>query len=504
MNISESFNFELNEKQREAFNLFKSGTSFFLSGPAGVGKSYLIQKMKNWADKNERNMQVTAMTGAASLLIGGKTLHSWGGIGLGDANPEILVQKIKKSFPAKMRWKRIETLVIDEVSMLTPDLFEKLDYIAREIRRNNLYFGGIQLILSGDFYQLPPISKDEYNQGDKQNKRLFCFESQLWYKIITKTIQLDDIIRQSDPVFQKILNEIRIGKCSDESIDILKKRMNLVCPKDLGIEPTKLFTRKFDVDMINNKKLKSLKNNIVVYNAVTEIVYNEDNCTLDQSPESETKKDESFDPDLDPSESEKIASQIKVIPTIKFKKNEIEKLVNLLDKDASYEPELSLSTGAQVMLIINKDFKASLVNGSRGVVIGFSPNDLPIVRFRNGLEKIIEPHTWSIQEKKGIIQRSQIPLKLAWGVTIHKIQGASLDMVEIDIGSNIFEFGQSYVGLSRVRTLDGLYIRDFNPKKIKAHPKVIEFYENQSLQDLNENFRISLDEPLGIKKFFGK
>ena len=498
MNISDSFILDFNDKQRDAFNLFKSNTSFFLSGPAGVGKSYLLQKMKNWSNINGRTMQLTAMTGAASLLIGGKTLHSWAGIGLGDANPEVLLQKIKKNFPSKMRWKRIETLVIDEVSMLTPELFEKLDYIAREIRRNNLYFGGIQLILSGDFYQLPPV-----NREDNHNKKIFCFESPLWYKVITKTIQLDDIIRQSDPVFQKILNEIRVGKCSEESIDILKKRMNLKCPIDLGIEPTKLFTRKFDVDMINDKKLKCLKNEIKTYKAITDIIYTEEeNYTMDTNNQEE--KHNEHDPDLDPDILEMVRSKKASVNTTKFKKNEIDRLVEILDKNASYEPELNLALGAQVMLLINKDFKASLVNGSRGVVIGFAPNELPIVRFRNGLEKIIEPHVWSIQDKKGIIQRSQIPLKLAWGVTIHKIQGASLDLVEIDIGSNIFEYGQSYVGLSRVRTLEGLYVRDFNPKKIKAHPKVIEFYENQDLQELNENFKISLDEPVGIKKFFGK
>ena len=502
MNISDTFNIVLNEKQKEAFKIFKTGTSFFLSGPAGVGKSYLIQKMKEWAEGNELNMQVTAMTGSASLLIGGKTLHSWAGIGLGEENPEILVQKIKKSFVSKMRWRRIEILVIDEISMMTPDLFEKLEYIAREIRNNSLYFGGIQIILSGDFYQLPPVVKDNgmyQDVNEKQNKRLFCFESSIWNKVITKTVQLDDIIRQSDPVFQKILNEIRIGKCSEESIEKLKSRMNLKCPKDLGIEPTKLFTRKLDVDMINDKKLKSLKNDIKTFTASTEVVYaEEDNSTLNVTSK---EIEESHNSDLDPSIDEKVKA---VKPVNKFKKNEIERLVKLLDKDASYEPELKLSIGAQVMLIINKDFKASLVNGSRGVIINFNPKNLPIVRFRNGLEKIIEPHTWIIQEKKGSIKRIQIPLKLAWGVTIHKIQGASLDMVEIDIGSNIFEYGQSYVGLSRVRTLDGLYIRDFNPKKIKAHPKVIEFYDNQSLQELNENFKISIDKPVGIKKFFGK
>ena len=168
---------ELNQKQSEAFKLFKLKKNFFLSGPAGVGKSFLLQFMKEYAKENEIRLKVTALTGNAAILINGKTLHSWASIGLGDDTAENLYLKISKRYAARINWLTTDALIIDEVSMLTPELFEKLDFIGRKVRKIDLPFGGIQIILSGDFFQLPPVNKQEM----KKDSRVFCFESPFSY-----------------------------------------------------------------------------------------------------------------------------------------------------------------------------------------------------------------------------------------------------------------------------------------------------------------------------------
>ena len=240
---------QLNEKQQEAFRLFKLKKNFFLSGPAGVGKSFLLQHLKEYAKENEIKLKITALTGNAALLINGKTLHSWASIGLGDDTADRLVQKIRKSFVARKNWLTTDVLIIDEVSMLTPELFEKLDYIGRNIRLFNadLPFGGIQIILSGDFFQVPPI-----NIQENKDSRVFCFESPLWKELIgNNIIELTDIIRQQDPVFQKCLNEIRIGTCSEETKNLLEKRLNAK-PENLMYRTDKIIYKKDDVSTIKN------------------------------------------------------------------------------------------------------------------------------------------------------------------------------------------------------------------------------------------------------------
>jgi len=455
---------ELNKKQKEIFNLFKTGQNIFISGPAGVGKSFLLQMMKTWGIENNVNIGVTALTGAAAFLIGGKTVHSYCGIGLGEEKEDVLLYKVKKNYIIKRRWKNVNCLIIDEISMMTPELFEKLDYIAKSIRQCDAPFGGIQIILSGDFYQLPPINKG-LNQY-KEDSKLFCFESPLWNKLVSNIIELEDIIRQKDPIFQQCLNEIREGKCSDETKKILKKRLEIKPDTLNGIEPTRLFTRKSDVDVLNNKKLVELDNEIKIFNAFSKIskIYQE---------------------------SEQTKSSLK----------DIDKVISIMDRDAPYNIELKLCIGAQVMLLTNKDFNLGLVNGSRGVVIRFSNSGYPIVKFLSGLEVEIDTHSWEFdnREKNLLIIRKQIPLKLAWAYTIHKSQGSSLDYVIVDIGKSIFECGQSYVALSRVRSLEGLFLVDFAPKKIMAHPRVVNFYKNMKDKNKQKVEELAKDS---IKKYF--
>jgi ATP-dependent DNA helicase PIF1 len=438
----------LNTKQKEAFDSFKKGKNLCITGPAGVGKSYLISLFKKWALNNNKVVAVTAMTGNAAYLINGKTLHSWAGIGIGDSCAELLLSKIRKNFVSKKKWLDTNILIIDEVSMLTGLLLSKLNYIGCEIKRNPYTpFGGIQIVLLGDFYQLPPVQNDD-----------FVFESAVFKEYIEEIIDLDQIIRQKDTIFQRILNNIRVNKLIEDDINVLKSRTYKEIEKNnpnikedleiMGIKPTKIYTLKKNVEKINNEKLLELKNEIKIFLPSTNI-------------ENKNKYE--------------------------FKQNEIDKFVDILDNSGRYENMLKLCIGAQVMFLINKT-DLGLVNGSRGVIVDFKDN-YPVVKFNNGITEVIKNHSFDFEiEKKGIIYRKQIPLKLAWCITVHKSQGMSIDIAEVDIGSNIFEYGQTYVALSRVRSLDGLYIIKFDPDKIKCHPKVDKFYNSlQEIMNKKEN-----------------
>jgi ATP-dependent DNA helicase PIF1 len=418
--------------QQRAIDLARTGKSFFLTGAGGTGKSYVIRSIVDSLLALGKDSALTAMTGCAALLLGkgAKTLHSWAGIGLGRDPVAAILIKIRKSSKAKKNWLAADNLIIDEVSMMTPDLLDKLDEIGRKIRKCDKPFGGLQVILVGDLYQLPPVSKEEHN---------FVFESKVWKEAITEIVNLSTVHRQSDTVFLKILDEARHGSLSEESLAILQTRKTNEW-KRLEIKPTLLFTRKDAVDEINMTQLKKCPGEDVVYKAKT--VY---------SP---------------------VAFAVK--PTDQEIQWETEKM----DKACPYMPELRLRVGAQVMLLTNKHAEHGLVNGSRGIVekICDGPEPFPMVKFRNGEVLIIERSSWASEEIEGF-NREQIPLSLAYAVTIHKAQGATLDCALIDIGSNTFEYGQAYVALSRVRSLESLYIWDLNPQAFRVHPKVKAFLD---------------------------
>jgi ATP-dependent DNA helicase PIF1 len=293
--------------------------------------------------------------------------------------------------------------------------------------------GGLQMVFVGDFYQLPPVNKE------KDVETQFVFESPLWKTIVQETIQLTQILRQEDPVFQKILGEARYGSLSEESLQILAKRQDRSW-QNLQIKPTLLFTRRAEVDNINDRNLRALKGERRLFKAETVF-----------APIQQTKGLTESSPDV---------------------KRAIEKL----DRDGQYMAELVLAVGAQVMLLVNLDHEAGLVNGSRGVITGFEPSGAPLVKFKMGGEMSISPSTWECEDLEGV-SRKQIPLKLAYAITIHKAQGATLDCALIDIGTSTFEYGQAYVALSRVKNLESLYIWDIEPTAFKTHPKVHQFYE---------------------------
>lgn len=414
---------KLNEKQNEAYSLMASKKNLLLTGCGGVGKSYLIKKfVRTYC--HSRNIAVTSTTGTSALLIGGTTLHSYLGIGLGTGNVDFLVDRINKMFWLKKRWLDLDCLIIDEISMLDPALFDKLETVARKIRCNIRPFGNIQLILSGDFLQLPSVGTD-----------YFCFEAKSWRKCITNVICLTEIIRQSNKHFQNILNSIRIGDISDEVKDILNSRIGIELKNEYGIKPTKLFSKNWAVDRVNNNELDILA---------------EDGR-------------EFFEYEMD----------IMVYPEVKNKQASIDKYL----KFCSFKQSIQLCIGAQVMLSYNLDMDSGLCNGSRGVVVDFR-NDLPVVKFLNGQIRIIEPQIYEFEEsEKKILRASQIPLKIAYALSIHSCQGSSLDYAEIDL-SEAFACGQSYTALSRVKNLEGLSIIDIDYGRIYANETVLEFYKN--------------------------
>lgn len=410
----------LTKKQSEAFDAIMNGENVFISGPAGVGKSEVIKVAMRSLGGHIR-VGLTSTTGTSALIIGGTTLHSFLGIGLGRDDCERLIKNIMRNTRIKNRWFELDILIIDEISMLSSELFDKLEYMARIIRRNKSPFGGIQIILSGDFLQLPCVGSET-----------FCFDAESWKTCALRSFYLTEIIRQSNVEFQKCLNEVRLGNLSDESVKMLQDRVGYDLSQTFkDIRPTVLFPLNASVDRINEEELDKLARM---------------ECDFIQY-------DMSF--------------------TISHLYNE-EMIVSRFKKSCPAPETLQLCVGAQVMLVVNLCTEEELVNGSRGVIIGFH-EDKPMVQFLRR-QCLIDYYTWELKEEnRVIIKATQIPLKIAYAISIHKSQGCSLDCVQIDL-ANIFEYGQAYCGLSRVKKIDGLSITALDVKRICAHPHALEFY----------------------------
>lgn len=442
---------ELSIQQQQAFNKYIAGHNIFITGPGGSGKSALIKQIYEHAIQNEKNIHVTAMTGCAAVLLNckAKTLHSWAHIGLGNKLFEEITYKINKNKKAKSVWKNTEILVIDEVSMLSLKIFELLNAIGKKIRQNCRPFGGMQLIFSGDFYQLPPVGC-----RDDIETMQFCFESNDWDTIFLRNdqIQLRTIYRQTDNNYTKILNQIREGKVKRSTIEIINNCVNREKSEDTLI--VKLYPIRSKVEEINKTEMDKLQ-------------------------ESSHMFELKFETDLEMSNSDKARR-------LNINKSEIAFELDYMSNNILCEKDLILKKGAQVMSTINiKDDEDNLLvcNGSQGKIIRFDDESgFPVVKYNNGYIKLMKPHIWKSEKIPGI-GVSQIPLILSWALTIHKSQGITLDNAEIDIGSNVFECGQSYVALSRVRSLDGLYLKSFDVNKIKINRRVKTFYEGLDLYE---------------------
>lgn len=447
---------ELSKEQQLAYNKYIQGINVFITGPGGTGKSALIRQIYAHANQRHKNIQVTAMTGCAAILLNckAKTLHSWAGVGLGNASVDTLITKIKKNKYAANTWRETQILIVDEVSMLSLSLFDKLNALGMAIRNNySKPFGGIQLIFSGDFYQLPPVG----NKDDQDTMR-FCFESDDWNSVFHKDnqIQLTKIYRQTDDTYTSILNQIREGKIKRKSNDILMEHVGRKKdPNTFLTEPTKLYPTKNKVEQINTSKMNDLKTKEKTY----DVKYVKDLDAFGMMTMSNEDKEKRR----------------------QYSPQEIQAELDYLASNLTCDASLKIKIGAQVMCIINmKDNEGNILvcNGSQGIVQGFCEiTGFPIIKFNNGYETTMTRHTW-LSEKIPGVGVSQLPLILAWALTIHKSQGATLDAAEIDVGSNIFECGQTYVALSRVKNLEGLYLTSYDPRKIRINKKVQEYYES--------------------------
>lgn len=462
--------------------------SVFFTGSAGTGKSVLmrsiIAELRKQYIRDPDRVAVTASTGLAACNIGGVTLHSFGGIGLGKEDVPTLVKKIKRNAKAKNRWIKTKVLIIDEISMVDGDLFDKLEGIARAMRNNGRPFGGIQLVVTGDFFQLPPVPDFE----NKARGAKFAFDAGTWSTAIHHTIGLTEVFRQKDPVFANMLNEMRLGKITNETIMAFKK-LNRTPAFEDGLTATELFPTRNEVDNSNAFRMRDLVGKIYRYEAT-------DTGTIQ-----------------DVVQRDRLLSNMMAPKVLELKK------------------------GAQVMLIKNMD--DGLVNGSLGIITSFMSEatfdiydnhpeffgeggdgeDLseealemrnsikqrfssknkdpkpdtgkiyPLVQFKiaDGTTRdlLVQPEEWKVELPSGEVQaqRSQLPLILAWALSIHKAQGQTLERVKIDL-KKVFEKGQAYVALSRATSQAGLEVLNFDPAKVMAHPRVAQFYD--SLYSVNK------------------
>lgn len=422
-------NTNLNSQQQEALNLIIQGKNVFITGSAGTGKTHIIKEFEKIY--NKPGLVKCATTGCASLLIGGMTIHRFAGIRTGTESADYYISIIKKNRPCQMRWKCCKTLIIDEISMMNPDLFDKLNDIAIKIRNNNKPFGGIQIILLGDYAQLPPVKATA-----------FCYESKCWNDVIDNTIHLTINMRQigdENALFIEVLNNMRLGIVDELTHTVLDTCIQKELINEYNITPTFLYPTRHEVNTYNLNELQKLIDNgnqIHNFNAYYSYV----NVTS-------------------------------------LKEKEI--LNDQINNQYNIDDSLTLVVGAQVMLIINQ-LDDSLCNGSKGVILRFYVDGdiiLPVVKFLNGVERVISFHAFEYNEDQKIIKKHQIPLIISYAMTIHKAQGITVDYLCIDL-KNIFEYGQVYVALSRVKNINGLSILNLNYNKIKANPRVIEYYNN--------------------------
>ena len=420
----------MDNSQQFAVELFEEGANLFITGGAGVGKSHFIRTISK--SNPFKPVIITSTTGISAMLVGGRTIHSWSGVGMFDESKpfDVYFQRIKKNKYLTAAWKSTKCLVIDEISMMHPAFLDLLNNLAKTIRANNKPFGGIQLILVGDFYQLPPIlNKDDETkinseQKDNKNKKHFCFESSCWNELNLVPVCFTHIYRQNEKDLMDVLNKVRIGNIDTQVVSYLQ---DLTKNKPTDELYTHVYPTKRKVSEYNQLMLDKLPDDIREFKA-----------------------------------------------KVNFKSTFNTTFFNF-PKDTLIDETLKIKKGCFVMCIFNIDFDSGIVNGSQGIIEDFHKNNgYPIVKFSNGVTRVMEPHTWQFEG----FSIEQIPLIVAYSVTVHKMQGSSIEKLTIDIGKHIFECGQSYVALSRCTNSKHLHVASFSPEKIRVNEKVSEFYKN--------------------------
>ena len=446
------------DEQQLSFEKYLKGENLFITGPGGSGKSFLIKNIVKHAETNKKNIKVCALTGCAAILLECKatTLHMFSGIGFANKKNEEIMEELFTTKRYKLKnWRNLEILIIDEVSMMSLKIFLLLDIIAKKFYKNTSPFGGLQVIFTGDFYQLSPVA----NNCLEKEEAMFCFEHELWNQLFPKENQivLKTIFRQKDETLLKILKYIRKGQITPATRKALESRVFNISELDL-IKKDKILTIlspiKRDVEHINLKEYlklaKSLEEREYLLNYIDLYIKYDDD---------ETEKKNLF--------------------ALLLKSNEhLKKDYDFLANNILAEKCLKLKIGTHVMCIanINLNGELQIANGSQGVVVSFNDKKLPYVKFNTIEEPIlVDYYIWKSEFNKRV-GVSQLPLIYSWAITIHKSQGLTLENAIIDIGSNIFADGQTYVALSRVRCLEGLYLTSFDYSKIKCNPLVKKFY----------------------------
>ena len=398
-------------KQETALKLMKAGENVFLTGSAGAGKTYTLNQYINYLKARKVPVAITASTGIAATHMNGMTIHTWAGIGIKDTLSDDDLKRMKERKYLKEHLENAQVLIIDEISMLHAKQLNLVNQVLKYFKESDEAFGGIQVIAAGDFFQLPPVGRNS-----EQNRDKFCFMSTAWVEAKFRVCYLTEQHRQDDSALNDILNAIRAQSIQPQHIQALQSTRN----QDIGETYTRLYTHNMDVDSINFQHLNAIEGTDHQFVAVAD---------------------------------------------------GNEKLIETLKSSVRAPDELTLKKHAKVMFVKN-NFDMGYINGSLGEVIGFEEDDqlgmLPKVKMTDGTTLLVAPETWSVDNEGGktIASLQQVPLRLAWAITIHKSQGMTLEAAEINL-SHTFEKGQGYVALSRLKSINGLRLLGFNDQALE-------------------------------------
>lgn len=434
--------------QKDALEILKMGRNVFLTGPAGSGKTFVLNEYISYLKQSGVEVAITASTGIASTHINGMTIHAWSGLGIKSSLTDYDLENMMEKQYLYKRFEKTQVLVIDEISMLSGNQLTMVEWICRTFKHNDKPFGGMQVILCGDFFQLPPITRASFGESTEND---FAYESDAWKFAKFTICYLSEQHRQKDSDYLSVLNQIRANKVTRETIELLRSRENT--EPEIDVPATKLFTHNIDVDTINHKHLDTL--------------------TAATKEFTMLSKGKDF-------------------------------LVEGLKRSCLAPERLRLKEGARVMFVKN-NYEVGFVNGTLGVVTGFNTFGEPVVRTVGGKLISVVPMSWSIEEEGKVkAEITQLPLRLAWAITVHKSQGMSLDAMEVDL-SKSFVKGMGYVALSRVRSLGGMKLLGFNTLSLEVDPAVLEF--DEVLKEMSDTAvaqlrDMSLDERKNIQKEF--